>query len=248
MAENKFLESSRARSELLREKHEHNRQSAEERGDFWIALKSYLADWNDRLDQLDNRYGKVGPSLTEDDKRTIQLDLTRLKDQLAELRRRCLSSGTANSSLADSDEQSLIPLPPDSLPFGDLRLLHEELQRQQAKFDTIKVKLLPKGKFIFKRYRKAVEQLRAQGIDLEQMESATIDANETPRTTSSTAAARNLGSSIFGLEHALIQVDAHGFIRIQFTGANGTDTPALHRLEDAGSVVLSDIVHSTIEL
>jgi len=44
------------------------------------------------------------------------------------------------------------------LPISDIRILHLEFSKQQDKLDQIKAKLLPKGKFIFRRYREALQR------------------------------------------------------------------------------------------
>ncbi|GKY92561.1 hypothetical protein MPSEU_000226300 [Mayamaea pseudoterrestris] len=247
MAENKFLISSRARSEQLKEKHDHLRQSADDRNDFWLALRSYLSDWNDRLDRIDKEYGDKCNSLSENDKQLIQLDLTKLKDELTELKKHCLSSRSIFDHSANERQQQL-PTPPESLSFGDLRLLHEELQKRQKKLDIIKLRILPKEKFVFQRYRKAVEQLRAQGKDLSQLESATFDAPSTKGQESLASAIDLHGSTIRDLDQVSIQVEKDGTMRIQSTIASENAATAVTTLNLVGAVVLRDISHSTIEL
>lgn len=48
------------------------------------------------------------------------------------------------------------------LSSNDLRLMHKEFETCQEKYQTIRSQLLPKGKFIFQRYRMAMEQKKLQ--------------------------------------------------------------------------------------
>jgi hypothetical protein len=247
MAENKFLVSSKARTELLREKHDHIRQLADKRNEFWTALRSYFAGWNDRLDRIDELYGHKSASLTENEKQNMQLDFTRLKEELSVVRKRCLSSCPDPADFVSDDGSDRLPTPPESLPFGDLRLLHDELQKLQDKLDTIKSKVLPKGKFVFIRYHQAVDLLRAQGKDLSQLESVKMESVSTESRNSLDNAIDLPGSTIRGLDHVSVQVDNLGTIRIWALGALH-EPPTLFNLSIDGSVVLRDLSHSTVEL
>jgi hypothetical protein len=250
MAEAQFLESSKARTERLREKHEHIRQSAETRTTFWTSVRSYLDTWSQRLNELVELHRET-VSLSEDEKQLINLALCRLKDELSDLKRKCLSSHVA---VTENSSTNPLPSVPDDLPFGDLRLLHDELKRHQDKLNKVKLQLLPKGKFVFKRYRQVVEQLRQEGKELynsNDVSTVTVDVDLEEQKERSTEEEECMPNTICNLAYVSIVVDESGTICIESLLASSGDRneeESERCISMDGAVVLKNISHSTISL
>jgi len=166
MAEASFLAAREARS--LHRAPAARREEKDRLNEFWASLKEYTKDWNDRLATL----AASDPPTTESEKRRLQEQFTELAQQLHSVRKLCLSvSSGAGSSAAEEESQhhhhvaadavnSFVPPrpPEEGLSVADVRLLHRELTQCQEVWDKTKSMLLPKGKFVFRRYREAVRQ------------------------------------------------------------------------------------------
>jgi len=165
--EAQFLASQRARTEeRLRRRGERDRARTEALLEFWAEVRSALSEWRAKLEQLlatkgRNGEGDDGP-VSESEKRRIHLQLDELKQQLWSLRKSCLSSSSSSSAGENPASvaaiQNSVPLAPDDLPMSDLRILHEEFAKHQSLLDGARKTLLPKGKFVFARYRKAWQE------------------------------------------------------------------------------------------
>lgn len=160
-AEQRFLESQKARLDAI-----HSRKTERSNGVsiFWESLKERLSRWNGKLEEL-NKSFLVAPT-AESEKRSVNLKLLSLGDDLRELRRHCLQT---NSLLASCENDTSLPPLPEYMPSSDLKLLHNEFVQLQTRLDETKKRLLPKGKFVFKRYRQA-------------MANRTENSNTTPET------------------------------------------------------------------
>lgn len=248
MAENKFIESSKIRSELLRKKHHHIRQLAEERNEFWSSLKTCLGVWDCRVERLLQTYGDKS-SLNESEKRKLQMDLNSLKEDLSGIRKLCLFSPSASEENGLQIGEQFCRPPPPELPFGDLRLLQEEFQRRQDTYCQVKKGLLPKGKFVFHRYRKAVELLRSQGKDLSQMDSAQLHATDVSQSRKQAIHSHIVdvpGSTLHSLVDASIEIDENGQVRLQSTET--TSTSFISSLNLGGTIVVRDISRCVIKM
>lgn len=165
MAEARYLASQLSRTRVLQESAVTHRKRRDDLNSFWNCLRAYFVEWNQRLDDLAERHGNAAVE-TEEDKGLVRMELCRLRDELKAVRKQCINSNsTAESPHA---AESVTPrfsfdLPEDVdmaalLPISDVRILHLEFSKQQDKLDQIKAKLLPKGKFIFRRYREALQR------------------------------------------------------------------------------------------
>lgn len=153
---------------------------------FWVRLKDRVKEWNHELDRIATREvssldGSVTetkrlPLQDENEKRQVQLELLKLSKYLKTLRKHCLTTTTSLSSSSSVDPRSvegfaqrqtssllmesdvMAIIVPDEMPLTDVRLLHKEFTICQAKLDKIYDEILPKGKFVFKRYREAIEK------------------------------------------------------------------------------------------
>jgi len=146
MAEANFLANREARN--LHRASPRSRKESDDLDSFWSSVKTYLKDWNDRLACLANE-----PTNNEADKRRLQEKFNDLLWQLQSVRKVCLSSlETSETAIVD-----IAPPPPD-LPLADVRHLHQELTQCQDALEKMKTELLPKGKFVFRRYREAMRK------------------------------------------------------------------------------------------
>jgi hypothetical protein len=146
--EQQFLLSRQARSsDSAPSGRSQHRLHSEELYAFWAQLKSRLSAWNETLRHLKEHPGGTG---------TIRQGMEDLKQGLQLLRRHCLASTVC---FHDWD----VP----ELPVADLRLLHAEFTKCSTTWETIKEHLIPKGKFVFRRYREEVGKRKAQGIPLD---------------------------------------------------------------------------------
>lgn len=153
--EAQFLQSQQARLALLKEQREKARQRQDDDGsiiastatatvEVEAALQRHWKDeWQKRLAAMKQRMQEELPPQLEDDKRATLLALKEMQEILQAQRQRVVSS--LSSSLTSSfDDTSL------------QRHWHKVLVEAQATLDTIQAKLLPKGKFVFYRYRQAL--------------------------------------------------------------------------------------------
>jgi hypothetical protein len=166
-AEASFLQARQARTESRSA--QGKTEKTERLSAFWISFKLVCQSWKDRLAKLSANAEQTGLPLGESLKRSVQLELNALADELRDLKRMSLSSSSRSlfdPSLSDDNHKSLPPKllldvawpQEDDLTATDIRLLHRELTQCQTALDSVRNTLLPKGKFIFARYRKALEE------------------------------------------------------------------------------------------
>jgi Skp family chaperone for outer membrane proteins len=211
-AEAQFLEARKARTETAR-LHTERRRRTDDLQDFWVAFKAFRSAWTRKLKQIqvqvqvqgehvDTDTGAsasesacvsiaVAVVVSESDKRRIHLEFCRLQDELEYRRKQCFSH---NSNAREQQLQQLqidsassfpaFTLPAHELPLSDLRLLHAEFTQCRAELDRKRNHLLPKGKFVFSRYRKAMAMQLLQGQQEEDADAlVTINSNSYPTTT-----------------------------------------------------------------
>ena len=171
MAEASFLAAREARNSRRPESASRNRKEKQEGlHDFWSSIHSFLKDWNDRLTNLASTVEgaeQTTDTKSENEKRQLKEGITRLAMEIQIVRKICLSTAAEATAfqidhIDDSDSSKIIgmiaPPPEGDLPLPDARLLHRELTECQTKLDQAKSRLLPKGKFVFRRYREAVRK------------------------------------------------------------------------------------------
>jgi hypothetical protein len=232
-----FLQSRQSRSRPSR------KISQDRRNAFWESARTFLVGWYKRLDAL-------AMPVSETDKRNVQMSLRQLMEEFEMLRNVCLTSNNCDSASSSSttledvvpvDAASLIMPPPDDLPYGDLRMLHEELQKNREKFDAVKQRLLPKGKFVFKRYRQAMAQRlleQASGAAVVEVQQSPRLVEPVPPPYSKAAAAADTKYSITDIQGLSLTVLSDGSIK-------GAD---LQPLATDGPILLRNICNSTVDL
>lgn len=120
------------------------RQHSEDLHTFWSILRSKLSSWDAALDELEGKPQGY-----------VRQEIENLKEELQQLRKHCLASTVCFDSWKVPD-----------LPIADLRLLHTEFTKHSTRLEVVKERLIPRGKFIFQRYRKEVAKKKSLGIPL----------------------------------------------------------------------------------
>lgn len=236
---------------------------------------------------------------TESDKRRVHLELCLLGGQLKELRKICLSSSTTTTTTPavttvrlDEDRNNrcinLLLLgvhsslaaycvePDDDFSATDMRLLHRDLTQCQANLDAAHHQLLPKGKFVFARYRRALtmQQQQASAAATADATSTTTDngGSETsgrcnsrgettttndetstcPTTTDKTILLKtdmqnNKSNTLQDLDSVTVVVQPDG--RVDITEESTLSQLPPQKLDgNAGQLVLRDLCHCTVTL
>ena len=154
----------------------HRKEKQEGLHDFWSSIRAFFKDWNNRLTNLASAVDGPEPATdnkSESEKRQLKEGLTRLSMEIQIVRKICLSTAAETTAFqidhaGDAESYKIIGMispPPDGdLPLPDARLLHRELTECQTKLDKTKNCLLPKGKFVFRRYREAVRKLEEKRL------------------------------------------------------------------------------------
>jgi hypothetical protein len=149
---------------------------------------------------------------------------------------------------------------PESLPVADLRLLHSECTKYSQKLEAYKERLLPKGKFVFQRYREAEAKRRndAQGrvpLLLSEASSSSFakkatDDSDTSIQSKSTAARSSrsnhqeyhVGGILENISNANITVSSDGSVHVVAVVVEQAPTPerdaSLSALTDDDDTVL----------
>jgi hypothetical protein len=210
--EQQFLLSRQARTTARSSSQNQNRhQHSEDLHAFWTVLRSKLSSWEEKLDLLlQQKPSSQGAAM-------IHQELEDSKEELQQLRKHCLASSTGGSSSFEDWEV------PADLPVADLRLLHTEFTKYSTKWETAREQLIPKGKFIFERYRQEVARRKAQGIPLDAPASTTPSTTSSKTQASSSSSLRNtaapIGGCIQDLSDVSITIDVNGNVELQ--GATG---------------------------
>ena len=126
---------------------------------------------------------------SEGDKRRVRLELCGLQDELELRRKQCFSQAHTTNTVSAIQIQTSVSssnfptfkLPAHELPLPDLRQLHAEFTQCRADLDRKRNTLLPKGKFVFQRYREAIrlqqEEETSLNIMMTRADKATINSS-----------------------------------------------------------------------
>lgn len=146
-----FLRNQRNRVETISNKSGKTSSSRKRRELHSAAFRQELTEWKNELAQ--KLYKKV-ESLTEEDKRKLKEEFWHLKDILETIRKKYLS--TTTESYTAEEEEALVD--DFSIPLSDLKYFHDEISSCQIQLQQRMKEALPKGKFIFRRYRQAMKE------------------------------------------------------------------------------------------
>jgi len=235
-AESKFLESQKARTDHLRQNAKRNRKE-DALNTFWSSLKSYLSSWDNRLEQLSEAHAVA--ATTEEEKRTVHLEICELQEELKQLRKGCLSTSYQTLDQNDATAKQL-PTPPDELPLTDIRLLHNEFTNSQAKLDQVRQKVLPRGKFVFRRYREALRKQEQGEIKTVSAASKEFTSNSSSKPSMTKTHDENELSDI---RHQVVDVYADGRVKSS-PKDNKRESNEVHRKEVPS--VLRNVDNSTV--
>lgn len=180
--ESRLLQSGR----LGHHRRQHNHEKADRVTAFWTAFGSRRGEWTKRLlqvtkdhrddknvdnDERDEKniavesemhssHNNSRMSFSESEKRRVHLELTQLTQDLKEFRTQCLSSSSSSATTPFiPNSYPLLPVVSvEWLSATDVRRLHRELTACQSALDDAWHELLPKGKFLFARFRRAWQE------------------------------------------------------------------------------------------
>jgi len=188
----------------------------------------------------------------EGEKRRIHLGLCRLQDELEHHRKQCFahaaSSDNVNESKArneniDTDSFPVLLIPPQELPLSDLRLLHTEFSQCRAALDQKRNELLPKGKFVFRRFREAV---RLRGRQEKEIPAVAVQGSRLSKSVAPSlqpSLSQDHRSSKHTLDHlrdSTIEVHADGRVVVRSKEGHAADDRRLEAL-DSSPLVLSNL-------
>ena len=212
----------------------HRQKATEELYAFWTRLRSELSKWDQRLKGLEELSSTAHLHLGR------QSSLLELQHELERIRKHCLATTLYFDNW---------PVP-ESLPVADLRLLHAECTKHSQKLEAYKERFLPKGKFIFKRYREALAKRNAQGSDplLSEASSssfvktATGDADATQSKSITAQSSRSnqqdyVGGILESITNASISVSSDGIVNFEVEQKPEADTPLSSALADGDNVL-----------
>lgn len=174
--EARFLEAQAARTAAL----SHSRQKRVALIEFWKEIHEELQLWRSSLDRLTTE--SANNKSTPRSEAVPQLE--ELQRQLRGLRRKALSPSSECPELPD----------------GDVRLLHTKFTSHAQALEQAKTTLCPPSKFVFKRYREALEKREIK--ETEKPESQAVQEKPTRRTTPQ----RLNGNMIHDMEGAQIVI------------------------------------------
>jgi hypothetical protein len=214
----------------------HRQKATEELYAFWTRLRSELSEWDQRLKGLEELSSTTHLYLRR------QSSLLELQHELERIRKHCLAS-----TLYYDDW----PVP-ESLPVADLRLLHAECTKYSQKLEAYKERFLPKGKFVFKRYREALAERNAQGGGPLLSEAASSSSSSAKMVTDDSDATQSksitdrssrsnqqdyVGGILENITNASISVSSDGSVHAVAEQSSNGDAPLWSALTDDDAVL-----------
>ena len=145
---------------------------------FWATLRRRLTNWEQRLISLEKEFEAnnemANPKSDSDNKRQKVRDgLEWLRYDLDQWRRQCLSMSNSMPNFirhgrteAPEEGGEEVWNVPEDIPTTDLKLLHSEFTKYNARLEATQDRLFPKGKFVFRRYREALARRNIQQEDM----------------------------------------------------------------------------------
>ena len=187
--EDKALKFNATKNDVVGDDHRCTRK--EEGHRFWINFRKMCSEMQLRVDSLllmsDDNESTNGEQkyaaakayyYTAARRREGRIKLDSILNKVRLLRSHCLSSSSImkfdNSTLSELDNDdnanqlllnSILSSPTPEMTQTDLRLLSEEIDRLLKVIEDARAIISPKEKFVFKRYRKAMEERRLLGGD-----------------------------------------------------------------------------------
>lgn len=175
-----FLESRREREENRTKRHLRSQKTQEKRQRALEILKAQLKEWSGELEDI----VKEASTKSEDGKRKLRMRFAKHDDNLKQLRKECLSTDSLSSLLHILGQSSMNDISSDDdqedeiVTVSDFGILHSQFSECQSRLDRCRKETLPRGKFLFKRYRQALENGDKALQRLEEL--PTSNSGETP--------------------------------------------------------------------
>jgi hypothetical protein len=152
-----FLESRREREENRTQRHLRTQKIQEKRQLALELLKERLKDWNSKLDSIVS----TATTSSEEEKRILRMRFATHDDKLKLFRKECLGTDSLSSLLQVLDHSYNIGGcshdEDETLTVSDFGFFHSQFSACQSRLDSSRKEKLPRGKFIFKRYRQALK-------------------------------------------------------------------------------------------
>lgn len=171
--ERQFLASRQARFEERKLQQEKKDRKKAFTNAFWIKLRELLEAWRKELEAIgsegslslaSNQVEEGKPTRSEEDLRAIQIQICTLEDRLSELRDTCLTDPdfVPRGEERDTNDNNGVEAMPviEWMSVNDMSLLHTEFSNCLTSLRERRENLLPKGKFVFRRYRAALEAMK----------------------------------------------------------------------------------------
>jgi hypothetical protein len=247
---------------------------------FWTILRRKLRHWNERLVTIEETYqintnknnNNNNNNTTKSNKNNNKQDgldaLERLRLELEQWRKHCMSMSTTTSTTAtavstiindvdsgdnnkkeDRDDEWLVP---DELSLMDLKLLHGEFTKCSDQWETVRDRLFPKGKFIFRRYREALARRNIRQDDFAALEQTTQkerlqrhsqletrhnDYNHTKGVQSSSSTGTGGSAVLENLSHVSVVIDINGKVQATTTQPTTNATFQVDKCTNATTIV-----------
>mgnify|MGYP003487476120 FL=1 len=130
---------------------------------------------------------------------------------------------------------------PEDLPLSDVRLLHRQLTECQNDYETLRRELLPKPKFVFRRYRHAWAGYNQNRDQTDESTISECNKYYSPVQKDNERPEQSEQMGLCNLEHSNVRVLADGTVHIN-------DTPIGQSVKSGQAVVLRNIKQCSIEL
>ena len=193
--EQAFLKSHAARTQAAQQRRTASRNKSQQVTAFWKDIRDDLREWDGRLQSV-VATNDTALSLTTESVRSVSMQqLDTMQDSLRELRRKALS-----------------PSVEDVLPVADVRILYQEFANRVQRLDEYRKEWCPPSKFVFRRYRAALQQQSSlgsgkDGIQQNKRQTTSSGVNETttlPKPTQQLALVQH-GKTLSGCSGSFIE-------------------------------------------
>jgi hypothetical protein len=235
-----FLQAHQARTNAIADRQDRPK-ATDDLYAFWKILRSKFADWQRRLTALSET--KEGSKDRLNVNVNVRQELTNLKLELDQLRKHVLTGGVVVSSAYDD-------LQVPDLPLADVRLLQSEFMACSQKWETVTDELIPKGKFVFKRYRDAIFSRRGciNSSNNNNKVSPDLSAVDTARSSHRVERfnTNNEGNILKDLLNSTICIHANGEVTIQ--DGDKLETEAKLDFQKASSLLIRNLHNCTLKM
>lgn len=205
--------------------------------DSLLRIPSSLQSNNDTTTIIANDEDAKSYYATASKRNEGRLKLDSIQKNVRLLQNHVLSSSSSStpSNLCNNDTidiphdnnallQSILQTPMGDITQTDMRLLSQEITKIMKRIDEARVLICPKEKFIFKRYREALEKVgveaSAGGTSAKEASTSDTDTGNAPMAVENVSNSDNLRSTIYGgvvenQSNCTIEISSNNTIRIR---------------------------------